>query len=121
VNRTLYPLLAPFVISSNISIAISYLYFQNRLGCSVKKKKKRKKKKERKRKIKVRGQISQHRGILSGPSSPQSLHCSKKRYVFLQRSKSRIRYSPYFLYTIITTIYISTQPIFRITHMHILI
>jgi hypothetical protein len=38
VNRTLYPLLAPFVISSNISIAISYLYFQNRLGCSVKKK-----------------------------------------------------------------------------------
>jgi hypothetical protein len=34
--------------------------------------KKEKKKKERKRKIKARGQMSQHRGILSSPSSPQS-------------------------------------------------
>jgi hypothetical protein len=38
--------------------------------------------------------MSQHRGVLSSPSSPQSLQSSKKRYVFLQRSKSRIRCSP---------------------------
>jgi hypothetical protein len=94
-------------------------------------KKKEKKKKERKIKIKARGQMSQHRGILSSPSSPESLQSLKKRYVFLQRSKSRIRYSPS-LYPFIPTYiyhhhhlplspYTHSTHILRTTHMHILI
>jgi hypothetical protein len=75
--------------------------------------------------------MSQHRGILSSPSSPQSLQSSKKRYVFLQRSKSRIRYSPSltpsFLHTstVITILplspYTHSTHILKTTHMHILI
>jgi hypothetical protein len=77
--------------------------------------------------------MSQHRGILSSPSSPQSLQSSKKRYVILQRSKSRIRYSPLSsLYPFIPTYiyhhhhlplspYTHSTHILRTTHMHILI
>jgi hypothetical protein len=93
--------------------------------------KKEKKKKERKRKIKARGQMSQHRGISSSLGSPQSLQSSKKRYVFLQRSKSRIRYSPSLYPFILTYIYhyhhLPLSPythsthILRTPHMHILI
>jgi hypothetical protein len=75
--------------------------------------------------------MSQHRGILSSPSSLQSLQSSKKRYVFLQRRKSRIRYLPS-LYPFIPTYiyhhhhlplspYTHSTHILRTTHMHILI
>jgi hypothetical protein len=138
VNRTLHPLLAlllcnkaPSIPFTTTSIHIS----KKRLGCSEKKKKRKKKRrKERgKRKIKERGQMSQHREILSSPSSFQKFFKDQERCVFLQRSKSKIRYSPlsslylfistyiYHLHHLPLSPYIHSNHIRRTTHMHILV
>jgi hypothetical protein len=86
-----------------------------------------------KRKIKERGQMCQHREILSSPSSFKKFFKDQERCVFLQRSKSKIRYSPlsslylfistyiYHLHHLPLSPYIHSNHIRRTTHMHILV
>jgi hypothetical protein len=62
VNRTLHPLLAPFVISFNISVAISYLCFQKdtwklfrRIQFLKKRRRKKEKRVRKKNKERIKG------------------------------------------------------------------
>jgi hypothetical protein len=115
---------APSIPFTSTSIHIS----KKRLGCS-KKRKKEERKERGKRKIKERGQMSQHREILSSLSSSQKSSNIKRGVYFFKGAKVKLGihhyhpFTPSFLHTYIIIIichyhHISTQTIYIGPHTY---